>query len=83
MYFLHVAMCTLQPKTGPCRTFIESYFWNVTTRRCERFTYGGCGGNFNRFSDIKSCANQCGKQIPVCCSSYRIYQLNHAIGMHA
>ena len=54
-------MCSLQPDTGPCKASSFSYYWNINTRQCERFVYGGCGGNYNRFLDAKSCANQCGK----------------------
>ena len=59
--FLFTVMCSLQPDTGPCEALSFRYFWNITTRQCEIFQYGGCDGNFNRFSDAKSCANQCGK----------------------
>ena len=54
-------MCSLQPDAGSCEALSFRYFWNITTRQCEIFRYGGCDGNFNRFSDAKSCANQCGK----------------------
>ena len=60
-HFPCVDICTLQPETGLCRAYFPSYYWNVVTRKCEQFIYGGCGGNPNRFSDIKSCREQCGK----------------------
>ena len=53
--------CNLQPEIGPCKALSRRYFWNATTRQCEKFMYGGCGGNLNKFLDAKSCANQCGK----------------------
>ena len=56
-----VDICSLQPETGLCKAYFPSYYWNVVTRQCEQFVYGGCGGNLNRFSDIESCRNQCGK----------------------
>ena len=57
-------MCTLKPVPGPCRGFIPSYFFNSTSGRCEKFTYGGCGGNDNRFSLLKDCREFCGKVQP-------------------
>ena len=58
---MYVAICSLQPVTGPCKGLFPRYFWNVNTRQCEKFIYGGCGGNSNKFLDVKSCAKQCGK----------------------
>ncbi|XP_065915788.1 BPTI/Kunitz domain-containing protein-like [Dysidea avara] len=51
--------CTLQRDPGPCRAFVPSYFYNVTSRKCEKFIYGGCEGNDNRFSSATDCASQC------------------------
>ena len=61
--FFLSALCTLQPDTGPCKASSFRYYWNINTRQCERFLYGGCGGNYNKFLDAKSCANQCGKYL--------------------
>ena len=30
-----------------------------TWYRCERFNYGGCGGNNNRFTSLQSCNRKC------------------------
>lgn len=52
----------LEPITpGPCRAYIPSYGYNVTTGRCERFIYGGCGGNNNLFCTRDECENVCGE----------------------
>ena len=45
---------------GPCRAFIDSWFFNPGTGKCERFVYGGCGGNANRFATRQDCENRCG-----------------------
>ena len=51
--------CTLQRDPGPCRASFPSYFYNVTSEACEKFTYGGCQGNENRFSSEDDCIAQC------------------------
>lgn len=55
--------CTLQPHPGPCRGFIPSNFYNVTTRRCEKFTYGGCKGNDNRFPSAANFTSKCSGEV--------------------
>ena len=37
-----------------CMSSVQ-YFYNPVTKECERFVYGGCGGNGNRFSTKDSC----------------------------
>jgi hypothetical protein len=35
----------MQPlEPGPCTKFIERYYFDVTTRKCTKFQYGGCRG---------------------------------------
>ena len=53
-------ICTLAPDPGPCRGSVPSYFFNFDTDRCEKFTYGGCRGNENRFSLLEDCHDTCG-----------------------
>jgi hypothetical protein len=36
--------CLLASDSGPCRGYIEKYFFNSETKQCERFIYGGCRG---------------------------------------
>jgi tissue factor pathway inhibitor len=43
-------ICALEVEPGPCRGSIPSYFFNFKSGQCEKFIYGGCGGNENRFS---------------------------------
>lgn len=50
--------CDLIPKTGPCRGFIQKYYYNQTTRTCEEFTYGGCRG-IVPFDTLQECENNC------------------------
>ncbi len=47
-FLLQPDICKLEPEVGLCRAYIPSYFYNSTSGTCERFIYGGCGGNDNR-----------------------------------
>ena len=53
-------ICGLDPETGLCEAYIPSYFYNETSKKCEKFIYGGCGGNANRFSTQDHCQETCG-----------------------
>ena len=47
--------CSLPKKKGPCRYNQQKWYFNSETKKCERFTYGGCGGNANNFYTRISC----------------------------
>lgn len=50
--------CSLQLEGGPCRGAFPR--WGYTADRgCVRFTYGGCGGNRNRFDTKAQCEEAC------------------------
>ena len=51
--------CGLPRAEGPCRAAIIQWYFNAEGRRCERFYYGGCEGNANRFDDRASCERTC------------------------
>ncbi|XP_026317793.1 BPTI/Kunitz domain-containing protein-like [Hyposmocoma kahamanoa] len=51
--------CKLQPSSGLCMAFIEKYYFDLNTHTCKEFTYGGCGGNKNRFNTLEDCELQC------------------------
>ena len=59
--FIGIDICRLQPESGLCLAYFPSYFYNSTSRMCEMFVYGGCGGNENRFSTIEDCQAACGR----------------------
>ncbi|XP_039635031.1 papilin-like isoform X3 [Perca fluviatilis] len=52
-------VCEQTPKTGPCRAYVQRYFYNSSSMRCQRFTYGGCKGNQNNFKTEKDCMQRC------------------------
>ena len=61
-YILFMSICTdcnLEPETGPCKGLLPRFFFNSTSGFCERFTYGGCGGNDNNFITHLACYGRC------------------------
>ncbi|GCB62293.1 hypothetical protein scyTo_0013049 [Scyliorhinus torazame] len=53
------ARCTYPPVTGRCRADFSRFYYNPYSRTCERFTYGGCDGNENRFEKKDVCIQAC------------------------
>ncbi|HMJ11258.1 MAG TPA: BPTI/Kunitz domain-containing protein [Polyangiaceae bacterium] len=51
--------CTLPQDPGPCVAAFPAYFHDAATGLCLPFTYGGCGGNTNRFESIQDCQASC------------------------
>ncbi|XP_007903512.2 tissue factor pathway inhibitor 2 isoform X1 [Callorhinchus milii] len=52
-------VCRLMAATGPGRALFTRYHYNLTSDRCEEFTYGGLFGNGNIFRDKASCQRRC------------------------
>jgi len=54
----------MQPiEPGPCTKFIERFYFDVTTRKCTKFRYGGCRGNENNFMTHDECEAMCDELI--------------------
>ena len=51
--------CGLPASRGPCQAAIPRWFHNAASGRCERFVYGGCGGNANNFTTLAECQQAC------------------------
>lgn len=51
--------CLVEADPGPCRGLFNKYFYNATSRQCEKFMYGGCLGNANNFMTLEDCHNSC------------------------
>ncbi|KAM8822192.1 kunitz-type protease inhibitor 2 [Synchiropus picturatus] len=52
--------CWLPMKVGRCRAAFPRFYYDVTSKTCRRFTYGGCGGNGNNFASQEECEALCG-----------------------
>ncbi|XP_050296032.1 PI-stichotoxin-Hcr2f-like [Anthonomus grandis grandis] len=55
----HPSYCDLRPETGPCRMYLERYYYDPSTRTCKMFIYGGCRGNKNNFETLRACYRIC------------------------
>lgn len=51
--------CVEPPITGPCRASFTNWYYNPYEGRCNRFNYGGCDGNENRFDAEEKCMSSC------------------------
>ncbi|XP_071097116.1 uncharacterized protein [Haliotis cracherodii] len=58
--------CQLAPKPGMCRAFMPKWFYNHTSNRCEKFVYGGCNGNDNKFNTVEECYEECHEEANPC-----------------
>ncbi|XP_069471872.1 tissue factor pathway inhibitor isoform X2 [Ambystoma mexicanum] len=53
------SFCGLKQDTGPCKARFERFSFNVHSRQCEPFEYGGCDGNENNFETLQDCQEKC------------------------
>ena len=52
-------VCGLSPEAGRCRAIIRSWYYDEASGTCKVFSYGGCGGNANRFNSEEECQQAC------------------------
>ncbi|VFV16884.1 wap four-disulfide core domain [Lynx pardinus] len=52
-------VCSLPKEVGLCLALIPRWWYNKETRRCSKFTYGGCAGNNNNFQSEAVCRSIC------------------------
>ncbi|XP_067405156.1 tissue factor pathway inhibitor isoform X2 [Emydura macquarii macquarii] len=53
------SICALKADDGPCKARHIRYYFNIQTRQCEVFEYGGCKGNQNNFITLEECQETC------------------------
>ncbi|XP_061468670.1 tissue factor pathway inhibitor [Rhineura floridana] len=56
---LGMSICALKADGGPCKALNTRYHFDIQTRQCEIFNYGGCEGNENNFLTLKECQETC------------------------
>ena len=53
--------CFFQRDLGTCHNWTPNFwYYDGNLKRCESFTYSGCGGNSNLFGSEKKCMDACG-----------------------
>lgn len=52
-------VCDLPKEGGYCRASFPRWYYNSETEQCEKFTFGGCGGNGNNFHSKAQCQSRC------------------------
>ncbi|KAJ9585100.1 hypothetical protein L9F63_020556, partial [Diploptera punctata] len=58
--------CFLPDDHGPCSDSLAKWFYDSRDGVCKQFLYGGCQGNFNRFSTRDECEQNCGNVQDAC-----------------
>ncbi|XP_023347715.1 uncharacterized protein LOC111716477 isoform X2 [Eurytemora carolleeae] len=56
---INIADCGLEYDPGTCTNYQPKYFYEPSSRSCQTFSYGGCGGNPNRFNTESECLSVC------------------------
>ena len=56
--------CFLPKEAGPCRAATPAWHFDAEKKSCERFTFGGCGGNGNKFASEDACRRACSASAP-------------------
>ncbi|XP_008941110.1 PREDICTED: tissue factor pathway inhibitor isoform X2 [Merops nubicus] len=53
------SVCAMKADEGPCKAIHVRYYFNMQSRECEMFEYGGCHGNENNFLTLEDCQKKC------------------------
>ena len=51
--------CSLKPDRGPCKGIFDKFYYDIDSKACKKFIWGGCGGVVP-FETIEECNNGCG-----------------------
>jgi hypothetical protein len=60
-----LSKCSPLPESGQCRMSVSRWYYNRKTSQCTQFSYGGCGGNLNRYNTKEQCERTC-QDVPSC-----------------
>ncbi|XP_077551055.1 papilin-like isoform X2 [Haemaphysalis longicornis] len=58
-------VCYLPKVVGRCLAYMPRYYYNTTTKTCQKFIYGGCEGNANNFFTLRECNQTCPRDFEV------------------
>ncbi|XP_021257208.1 papilin isoform X2 [Numida meleagris] len=58
-------MCLLPSAHGPCANWTTRWYFVTVVGKCNRFWYGGCHGNKNRFASEEECMRVCHSSVGV------------------
>lgn len=61
-------ICSQPPQVGnACRKGqLTRWYFNIVTRECGKFAYGGCNGNLNNFESQEQCNAFCSSAGKLC-----------------
>ncbi|XP_035221981.1 tissue factor pathway inhibitor-like [Stegodyphus dumicola] len=54
-----VQNCHDKPDPGMCLAYVPSWYYDKETGTCQKFIYGGCQGNGNRYATEEECLEKC------------------------
>ncbi|XP_074978631.1 kunitz-type protease inhibitor 2 isoform X5 [Caretta caretta] len=57
--FTYEERCLAKAATGLCRASFPRWWFDVESKTCRQFTYGGCGGNPNNYLSEAECLARC------------------------
>ena len=52
-------VCNLDYDPGDCESYVHKWYFDKSTKSCNTFVWGGCGGNGNRFNSQSDCLDKC------------------------
>nr|XP_045038447.2 kunitz-type protease inhibitor 2-like [Desmodus rotundus] len=57
--FRYEEHCMARAVTGPCRSSLPRWYFDVQKNTCDNFIYGGCWGNKNNYLSKEACLRRC------------------------
>ncbi|KAK8392656.1 hypothetical protein O3P69_014824 [Scylla paramamosain] len=63
--------CQLPITSGPCFGSFHHFAYNSTSGLCQKFLFGGCGGNSNNFETKEECVTVCEESQAATCDKFK------------